>query len=222
MFYTRHATTPSSPRFTRSAAGELCIVGYAALYYDPEDIDGTTYDLGDGVLEMIAPGAFSRALREGQNVRGLFNHDMNLVLGSTRSGTMQLACDARGLKFSIRVANTTIGRDLCEHIKRGDVSGCSFSFTVVKQALTEQKSGLLIRVLQDLNVYDVGPVTTPAYSGTWCTLDSSGSIVPGASRAEVLARAMQVEHDLAGGRQFPSSASVKQRAWQVLRDCGFR
>jgi HK97 family phage prohead protease len=191
----RRALTPARPSLIRSTSGEVYISGYAALYYD-QDEPGTTYALAEDIVEQIAPGAFDRALKEKQIVAGLFNHDMNLVLGSTRSGTLQLATDNLGLRYSIRVGDTTIAHDVCEQVSRGDVSGCSFSFTVKQQSLIE-KSGLLIRVLQDVDLYDVGPVTRPAYKATWCAVQNSGdrSFIPGPSRAEILARALQVEGD---------------------------
>ena len=75
------------------------ITGYAAVFYD--GTPNTEYELCDGLRERIMPGAFDRAMSEGHDVRGLFNHDANMLLGRTTSGTCRLSVDSRGLKYDI-------------------------------------------------------------------------------------------------------------------------
>src|SRR5580765_670123 len=121
------------------------------------------------VEEIIKPGAFDRAIREKQDVRALFNHDPNYILGRTTAGTLSLKEDKRGLYFDNTPPDTQVGRDVRTSIDRGDISGCSFAFEVLKQTRTEEmvdKQLIVTRTVEDVNLYDVGPVTYPAYEST--------------------------------------------------------
>ena len=142
------------------------IEGYAAVYYD--GTERTEYELWPGLRERIMPGAFDRVLAEGQDVRGLFNHDPNNVLGRTSANTMDLRLDARGLPYDIAVPDTTVGRDLLTSIKRSDVTGSSFSFLVAPGGQRFKDVGeTTIREITEFDaVFDVGPVTFPAYTAT--------------------------------------------------------
>lgn len=143
----------------RSDGGRTVVSGYAAVFNSFFD------ELG--YREIIKPGAFARALQQSQDVRGLFNHDPNHVLGRTRSGTMRLYEDETGLRYEIDPPETTTARDVVESLKRGDISGSSFSFTVAPGGETWRSEGdQYIRELTDLDLYDVGPVTFPAYTAT--------------------------------------------------------
>jgi len=126
-------------------------------------------DSRERVVEIVKPGAFQRALDEQQDVRALFNHDPNNLLGRTTSGTLELEEDQTGLFFDCAMPKTQIGRSVYAMIDRRDVSGCSFAFTVRKEHTAEtKKNGKLVRrrEIQDVDLYDVGPVTYPAYVGT--------------------------------------------------------
>lgn len=136
------------------AAGNK-IQGYAAVFGSP------SADLG-GFTEYIEPGAFSRAIRERQDVLCLFNHDRNYVLGRTASGTCRLLEDSTGLEFSCDIG-TQQARDVRTMIDRGDVRGCSFSFAARKD---QWGDGGKTRTLIDVNLGDVGPVAQPAYPAT--------------------------------------------------------
>ena len=87
--------------------GTTTISGYAAVYHRSEDA-GTQYQLMDSYYERIKPGAFDRALAEKQDVRALFNHDANHVLGRTTSGTCRLSCDSVGLRYEVDLPNTQV------------------------------------------------------------------------------------------------------------------
>src|SRR5437899_12214900 len=114
------------------AADPLRIEGYAAVF------NTYSHDLG-GFIERVKPGAFSRGLFLKQDVRALINHDPNLVLGRTKSGTLALAEDTKGLKFVAVLPNTQYARDLHESVSRGDIDQCSFSFKPVKQTGCEMQ-----------------------------------------------------------------------------------
>lgn len=142
------------------------IEGYAAVFYDA-DQEGSEFDLfGDGsVLERIERGAFTNALDRPDDVRGLFNHSADYLLGRTASGTVRLEVDDVGLKYSIDLPDTTLGRDMEVLIARGDITGSSFGFFVDGERF-EHKGEVVIRTLTDLSLRDVAPVTFPAYEGT--------------------------------------------------------
>lgn len=103
------------------AAGRR-LEGYAAIWGAETRIGSFT--------ESIAQGAFSATLAEGADKLALVDHDPGKVLARTRSGTLRLAEDSRGLAFSLDVPDTTAGRDVLALAERGDIGGASFAFTV--------------------------------------------------------------------------------------------
>jgi len=136
------------------------LIGYGAVF------DRWSVDLG-GFREKITPGAFAEALKT-SDVRGLKNHDANLILGRTPK-TMRLKETSVGLRYEIDVPNTTTGRDTLEEVRRGDISGSSFAFTVPKGGDEWQypDNAIAERTINAVNyLYDVSVVTTPAYPDT--------------------------------------------------------
>ena len=135
--------------------------GHAAVF------NSLSEDLG-GFREQILPGAFAEAI-EKDDVRALFNHDSNFVLGRNVSGTLRLAENVRGLAFEIDLPETPTIRDLvAAPIERGDVSQMSFGFSVRPggQDWAKNDEGQVIRSLKKVRLYDVSPVTFPAYRAT--------------------------------------------------------
>lgn len=139
------------------------VVGYAAKF--------DTRSEYMGFYEVIKPGAFTDALKS-SDVRALFNHDPNLILARTSSGTLKLTQDKIGLRYEFEVPNTSYGNDFLEAVKRGDVSQSSFAFTLQRDGakwIQEEVEGVVIDVREIYNikrVYDVSPVTYPAYTDT--------------------------------------------------------
>lgn len=135
------------------------IAGYAAVFNQRSDL------LGGSFVEIIAPGAFDDVL--GQDVRGLFNHDPNYLLGRTASGTLRLTVDERGMAYEIDTPDTQTIRDLVvEPLRRGDMSGSSFAMRVAPggDSWHEEKDGLIVRTIFKIaELRDVGPVSFPAY-----------------------------------------------------------
>lgn len=142
----------------RASSNGRSISGYAAVF------NSLSEDLG-GFRERILPGAFDRCLRGSPDVRCLFNHDPNAVLGRTKSETLRLSVDRNGLHFDCDLPDTQVGRDVRESIKRGDIDQCSFGFMVQGQNWLEEK-GKVVRELTDVDLSDVSPVTYPAYPQT--------------------------------------------------------
>jgi hypothetical protein len=134
------------------------ILGHAAVF------EQLSEDLG-GFREQIAPGAFARAVRE-DDVRALWQHDDRYVLGRTRSGTLNLVEDEEGLAVDITPPDTQWARDFTESIRRGDVDQMSFGFQVRRDLWEEDDQGEVIRTLLDVKLFDVSPVTFPAYPQT--------------------------------------------------------
>lgn len=141
--------------------------GYAAKFYNPADT-GTEFQLGSRMFERIASTAFSTYKTD--DIRGLFNHDSNIVLGRTTAGTMFVDVDGVGLRYRIPFdTNDPDHQRVAAKLKRGDVTGSSFQFAVRSsgsQWSTEIRNGekVEIRTLTDVELFDVGPVTFPAYS----------------------------------------------------------
>lgn len=145
------AETPDGPPVFR---------GHAAVF------DRESEDLG-GFREVIARGAFRKALDADQDTVALFNHDPNYVLGRTTNNTLALREDPRGLHAYFEAPDTTYARDLREVVRRGDVSQMSFAFTVARDDWRELPDGSIQRrVLEVDRLYDVSLVTTPAYPAT--------------------------------------------------------
>lgn len=121
-----------------------------------------------GFRERIGRRAFSRALKE-DDVRGLINHDPNLILGRTSAKTLKLHADNTGLHANVVLPDTSYARDLIVNIRNGNISGGSFGFEVIKDDWAfEDIDGeeTLVRTVKEVRLYDVAPVTFPAYPAT--------------------------------------------------------
>ncbi len=138
--------------------GPRTIEGYAALFnVRSELIDGE-------FVEQIAPGAFTDAIQQ-DDVRALFNHDPNFVLGRNTAGTLRLEEDQRGLRISLDPPATSWASDLLVSMQRGDVTQMSFGFITLDDAW-ETENGIMVRTLRKVRLFDVSPVTYPAYPAT--------------------------------------------------------
>lgn len=140
------------------SSGNPIIAGYAAVF------GKRSHDLG-GFVEDIHPGAFERTLRTA-DVRALANHDANMLLGRSKSGTLRLGTDTGGLHYEIDPnMDDPTGRSAVARVERGDWDGSSFSFRTVGPNGDRWEYGTdpAQRTLLELELYDVGPVTFPAY-----------------------------------------------------------
>lgn len=141
------------------------VEGYAAIF-------NTEADLGE-FRECIAPGAFRRTLESRCNIRALYNHQPSAVLGTLNGKTLELREDAKGLHFSLKLPDTTVGRDVAELVKRGDVSGCSFGFKVAANGdKWEQRGGKIVRTLTDVDLAEITLTSDPVYKDTTLALRS--------------------------------------------------
>jgi HK97 family phage prohead protease len=168
-------------------AGPPAIVGHASVFDQWTTIYASRYYEW---REIIRPGAYKRAIAEKQDVRALFNHDANFVLGRTTSGTLELAEDKVGLLTrTVPPGTGTINDLVIAPIERGDITGMSFAFLpreAEEQVITAKGDGVTVyftggeritvryegekrieeHEVLDCDLFDISPVTFPAYEGT--------------------------------------------------------
>ena len=152
--------------------GNRTIGGYALKYNERSEI--LTDYWGDEFVEEFAPGAFEKSLQE-RNQKALWNHKTELPLGSVKSGTLRFNSDSTGLNYDIDLPNNSWGDDALESIKRGDVDGSSFAFTVVDDKWSEieiEGRTILKRTVLEAEIHEVSPSTFPAYSSSEIKLRS--------------------------------------------------
>jgi len=139
--------------------------GYIAVF-------NSQANLGD-FDEVIRPGAFAKTLATGTNIRALSNHDVHALVGTTKSGTLQLREDAHGLAFTLSLPDTSHGRDLSILVDRGDVAGCSFGFRVAPGGdRWEQRGKQMVRELLTVDLAEITLTSDPAYQDTSVALRS--------------------------------------------------
>jgi len=136
------------------------MVGYAAIFNVETDIAGL-------FREKIAPGAFKNSINN-DDIRALINHNPNFVLGrkNKKTNTLELNEDEKGLAVTIYPPDTQYARDLAVSIERGDITQMSFGFVVNKETWETKDDGIDIRTLESVQLWDVSPVTFPAYAQT--------------------------------------------------------
>ena len=134
------------------------IRGYAAIF---EKLSVPLW----GFREKIAKGAFAESIKK-DDIRALWNHDPNYVLGRNKSGTLALEEDDKGLKIEVTPPDTQWARDLLVSIERKDVTQMSFGFEVEKDEWDRSDEKNVIRTLLKSRLSDVSPVTFPAYPQT--------------------------------------------------------
>lgn len=190
----------------RTKASKPMVVGYAARY------NAETVILGLW-RERIAPGAFESALHGDDDVRALFNHDPNKLLGRTSSGTLRLSDDDKGLRYEVDLPETQDARDVHELIKRGDVTGSSFGFRIVENEWDDtptKKGKLPLVTIRKVELFDVSPVTFPAYPQTSVSARAKGT----AAQAEIEAFLVRQAARAVRERQQARIAIERARAWR--------
>lgn len=145
--------------FTVREDGDAPIIeGYFSVF-------NTTYDMGYGMSESIAPGAFTKSM--GNDVRALINHDSTLVLGRTKAHTLELREDSHGLWGKITInPNDRDAMNLYERVKRGDVDQCSFGFNIVSEETDFRDDGTVHWKITEADLHEVSVCTFPAYEET--------------------------------------------------------
>lgn len=145
------------------------ISGYAAVYDAPTTIQDYQ---GRKFTEIVRSSAFRSALESGRIIKCLYNHNPDCILGSTKSGTLQIHSDNKGLRFECELPDTQVARDLIQSIERGDVDGCSWQMQVRKDQWSNTEA-MPTRELLDVDVLEVGPTPFQAYQATSLDLRSA-------------------------------------------------
>lgn len=145
----------------REEGGKKYLEGYFAVFDKP-------YDVWDGWVETIARGAFARYLSSGKDVKVLWNHDSNIVLGARANGTAELHEDEFGLHGSVEINEMDQeALNAYARVARGDVDGCSFGFDIARQEEWWDESGVYhTKIIEVDPLYEVSPCTFPAYKAT--------------------------------------------------------
>ena len=154
----RTAATEFKTRTEKREDGEdLFIEGYFAVF-------NSNYDLGMGMSESIAPGAFTNTLAD--DIRALVNHDTTLVLGRTTAHTLEVRQDEHGLWGRVQInPNDQDAMNLYARVQRGDVSQCSIGFDILDEE-TEYRGEEVHWTIRDIKLYEVSACTFPAYEET--------------------------------------------------------
>ncbi len=137
------------------------LTGYASVFNTESVIAGL-------YREEVAPGAFAKTIKE-HDIRALWNHDSNIVLGRNKAGTLSLSEDSHGLRTVIKAPDNEWGRPVVDAVKRGDITGMSIMFRAIKQEWTrpdEDSAEMPKRTLREAKLFEVSPVTFPAFPTT--------------------------------------------------------
>lgn len=136
------------------------LVGYASVFNKEAEIYGLW-------REKVAAGAYKKTIKE-NDIRALWNHNTDLVLGRNKNGTLNLLEDSKGLKVEIIPPDTQAGRDAVTSIKRGDVNQMSIAFQIIKQEWQESTNSkeLPLRTIREAKLFEVSPVAFPAFEQT--------------------------------------------------------
>jgi HK97 family phage prohead protease len=125
-----------------------------------------------GFQELIAPGAFATAFGSDADVLALRDHDAKLLLGRTKSRTLQLTDSPEGLRYTLTLPNTTAGNDLAESIDRGDLDSTSFGFATTEDSWACDDDGNVVRTLKQVELFEVSPCSFAAYPDSEVTVRS--------------------------------------------------
>lgn len=192
------------------------IVGYPAKF------NAWSEDLG-GFIERIAPGAFTETIAQ-DDVRALFNHNPDYVLGRNRAGTLSLTEDDIGLRMEITPPETQWARDLLVSIRRNDVNQGSFGFRIndweKDQVWEEPPAQAPVdtpwrRTLLKVRLFDVSLVTFPAYPQTEAHLRGLGFNVYTPAPPQKRDAGNSIGE---GGQEAPSHPERRRKLYQVQLD----
>jgi HK97 family phage prohead protease len=144
---------------TRAESDETdhVIEGYFALYEQETELFPNTY-------EIISRGAFDNTLNN--DIRALWNHNTQYVLGRSKNGSLQLRADDKGLFGTIKLPKTQYAEDLYELVKRGDIDQCSFGFNILDETVEELSNGGYRWRMKNVDLHEISVVTFPAYENT--------------------------------------------------------
>lgn len=160
-------------RFSQEGDKEEFISGMGIVYNSETEIL-------PGIFESVRPGAFSKSLNRFNEIKSFINHDPSLILSTTRSTPpLEITDNEQSLFFVSPIPPTSYGRDLAINVDRGNISGASFSFMIHEggEVYSIDDQGNYHREIISAEIYEVGPVTNPAYQQTTVALRNKDSIL---------------------------------------------
>lgn len=138
-------------------ADERVVEGYFALYEQETELFPNSY-------EIISKGAFDNTLNN--DIRALWNHNTQYVLGRSKNGSLQLQADEKGLFGTIKLPKTQYAEDLYELVNRGDIDQASFGFDILEEEFEELANGGYRWRIKQIELHEISVVTFPAYENT--------------------------------------------------------
>lgn len=199
--------------YRKTEDGVAKLVGHGSVFNSETIIAGR-------FRELVAPGAFTRAVKD-DDIRVLFNHDPNYVMGRVSAGTAIVEEDASGLRYEADInLDDPMAVSIAAKVQRRDVTGSSFSFAIESDddeewVKPDTRHGLPLRIIKRAKVFDVGPVTFPAYEAAEVSARSL-------TKADELTQAEQRAADIAEAAKTPEQIQIdtyrerikQARAWQ--------
>src|SRR5690554_3522740 len=159
MINTRQAYIKTNFTTRNEEDGQKYIEGYFIKYNEETE-------LWPGVFEEVAPGSVTKSLKD-NDIRAIFNHNAEIVLGRTGNNTVKFEDRKEGLWASIKVnPNDKQANDIHARIERGDVDGSSFGFNIIKEDIYDREDGTVKFTLREIDLHEVSPCTFPAYPTT--------------------------------------------------------
>ena len=122
-----------------------------------------------GFYEVLAPGCFTKSIRESKDIRLLLEHDDSRLLARTKNGSLRLTDDEFGLHFEADLPETTDGDNLIEMLRTQLLDQLSFGFIAINDKY-EVVGGDELRTIQEARLIEISVVSNPAYSQTDCKL----------------------------------------------------
>ncbi|MEI3639482.1 MULTISPECIES: HK97 family phage prohead protease [Lactococcus] len=169
-------------------AAEKIISGYFIVF-------NSETELYEGCFEEIAPESFDNV--DLSDVRALIDHETSKVLGRTKSGTLTLSVDAKGVYGEIKVnENDTEAMNLYSRVQRGDVDQCSFGFSIIDEAMETRDDGSYKFTIKAIELFEVSVVTFPAYADT--AVEARSKQIENMEKRELLAKKSKLEEKLNG------------------------
>lgn len=169
-------------------AAEKIISGYFIVF-------NSETELYEGCFEEIAPESFDNV--DLSDVRALIDHETSKVLGRTKSGTLTLSVDAKGVYGEIKVnENDTEAMNLYSRVQRGDVDQCSFGFNILDEAMETRDDGSYKFTIKAIELFEVSVVTFPAYADT--EVEARSKQIENMEKRELLAKKSKLEEKLNG------------------------
>ena len=187
------------------------IAGYAALFNKP------SVDLG-GYVEFLAPGAFrstlARVARRQHDVLALSEHDHKSLLGRLSAGNLTLQEDNVGLRFTLELPDTQLGRDVRELVGRGILRGMSFSFAVIRDEWGRDGDNKRRRTVHDMTMFEISTVGSPAYPFTSVVATRSGKALRDAAFWSAARLRAVSARPTRGAAALALSRSTATREWR--------